>query len=122
MTRKQWKSKIKKACTNAGTYHKSFETAIDTLAGILETVFREVREELGLTDIEPCFILQYVFESEREKELVHVFSTTYNGEIVPSDELDGGRFWSLEEVRATIGKEILTPNFEQEFIRVFGDR
>lgn len=43
MTRKQWKSKIKKACTNAGTYHKSFETAIDTLAGILET--RDKAEE-----------------------------------------------------------------------------
>lgn len=37
MTRKQWKTKIKKACNAAGTYHPSFETAIDTLAGILET-------------------------------------------------------------------------------------
>lgn len=37
MTRKQWKTKIKKACTNAGTYNKSFDAAIDTLAGILET-------------------------------------------------------------------------------------
>ena len=37
MTRKKWKSRIKKACIEAGTYHPSFETAIDTLAGILET-------------------------------------------------------------------------------------
>lgn len=36
MTRKQWKTRIKKACNEAGTYHPSFETAIDTLAGILE--------------------------------------------------------------------------------------
>lgn len=37
MTRKQWKTKIKKACNNAGTYNKSFDIAIDTLSGILET-------------------------------------------------------------------------------------
>ena len=43
MTRKQWKTKIKKACKDAGTYHHSFEMAIDTLAGILET--RDKAEE-----------------------------------------------------------------------------
>ena len=81
---------------------------------------REVREEVGLTDFEPQFLQRYVFESEREKELVHVFRTTYDGEIVPSDELDGGRFWSIEEIRAAIGWGVLTPNFEQEFMRIFG--
>lgn len=87
---------------------------------IENALLREVNEELGLTDIKPCFLQRYVFESEREKELVHVFSTIYDGEIMPSDELEGGRFWSIEEILTTIGKEILTPNFEQEYIRVFG--
>ena len=92
-------------------YGESIETALR----------REVSEELGLTDIEPRFLQRYIFESERERELVHVFSATYDGEICPSDELDGGRFWSIDEVRATIGKEVFTPNFEQEYIRVFGE-
>ncbi|MBR5848021.1 MAG: NUDIX domain-containing protein, partial [Bacteroidaceae bacterium] len=70
---------------------------------IEEALVREVREEVGLTDFEPQFLQCYVFESEREKELVHVFRTTYDGEVVPSDELDGGRFWSIEEIRAAIG-------------------
>jgi isopentenyldiphosphate isomerase len=87
---------------------------------IEEALLREVREEVGLTDFEPQFLQRYVFESEREKELVHVFRTTYDGEIVPSDELDGGRFWSIEEVRAAICKGLFTPNFEQEFQRIFG--
>lgn len=36
MERKKWKSKIKKACTEAGTYQKHFDPIIDTLAGLLE--------------------------------------------------------------------------------------
>lgn len=86
---------------------------------IENALLREVNEELGLTDIKPYFLQRYIFESEREKELVHVFSTIYDGEIMPSDELDGGRFWSIEEILTTIGKEILTPNFEKEYIQVF---
>lgn len=35
MTEKQWKSKIKKNCKDAGTYRKYFEPVIETLAGIL---------------------------------------------------------------------------------------
>ena len=36
MKRKQWKTKIKKAATDAGTYQPFFDAVIDTLAGILE--------------------------------------------------------------------------------------
>ena len=46
--------------------------------------------------------------------------SVYDGEINPSkDELDGGRFWTLEEIRAAIGQQTLTPNFESEFQRFF---
>lgn len=44
--------------------------------------------------------------------------TVYDGEIHPSDELDGGRFWSTEEIKENIGKGIFTPNFEQEIGRI----
>lgn len=79
---------------------------------------REVQEELGITDYLPTPLLHYVFESARERELVFVFRTTYEGEIHPSEELDGGRFWSLEEIRANMGKGIFTPNFESEFAKL----
>lgn len=36
MKKKTWKSRIKKACTEAGTYRPFFDTVIDELAGILE--------------------------------------------------------------------------------------
>lgn len=67
------------------------------------------------TDFTPELLTSYVFESTREKELVFSHKTTYDGPIIPSEELDGGRFWSLEEIRNNIGKEIFTPNFENEF-------
>ena len=82
---------------------------------------REVREELGITDFTPEFVDKYVFDSKRERELVYVNRTTYDGEIHPStEELDGGRFWTMQEIREAIGKGVLTPNFESEFQRCFG--
>ena len=79
---------------------------------------RETQEELGLTDLSIEFLLKYVFESERERELVHVFRATYDGDVRPSDELDGGRFWSLDELQEVFGKGVFTPNFEQEYLKI----
>ena len=85
-----------------------------------QALHREVREELGITDFMPAYIGKYVFESRRERELVYVHRTTYDGPIQPStDELDGGRFWTPQEIRDAIGQGILTPNFESEYQRFF---
>lgn len=37
MTKKEWQKLIKKQCKAAGTYKPFFDSAIETLAGILET-------------------------------------------------------------------------------------
>ncbi len=76
---------------------------------------REVREELGITDFTPEIITHYIFESDREKELGFVHKIIYDGPIRPSEELDGGRFWSIEEIKENLGKGIFTPNFEYDF-------
>ena len=71
---------------------------------------------MGITDFEPQFIGKYVFESRIERELIYVYRTTYDGEIRPSkEELDGGRFWAMQQIREVMGKNVLTPNFEREF-------
>lgn len=81
---------------------------------------REAREELGLEDFDPEALGSYVFESARERELVNAFRCVITTVPRPSDELDGGRFWSPEEIAANIGKGVFTPNFESEYKRLFG--
>ena len=41
---------------------------------LLEALFREASEELGLKEFNPVYLGSYVFESEIEKELVNVFA------------------------------------------------
>ena len=87
-----------------------------------EALRREVREELGMTDFRPEPIATYVFESQRERELVYVNRTVYDGPVRPAaEELDGGRFWTAHEVREAMGKGVFTPNFEHEYRRFFLD-
>jgi isopentenyldiphosphate isomerase len=87
-----------------------------------EALRREVYEELGISDFVPVFVDRYVFESQRERELVYVNRTVYDGEIRPSeDELAEGRFWTIQEVSEAMGQGVLTPNFENEFRRCFGN-
>lgn len=91
---------------------------VDLGESVEMALHREVEEELGVTDFTPERITHYVFESAREKELVFVHKTVYDGEVRPSAETDGGRFWSAEEIKANIGKGVFTPNFESEVERV----
>ena len=91
---------------------------IDYSEEVADALRREVREELGIEDFVPRFLMSYIFESEREREFVYVYSAVYDGAVCPSDELDGGRFWSMDEIAAAIGNGVLTPNFEQEFIKL----
>lgn len=80
---------------------------------------REVREELGVTGFTPERIAVYEFRSERERELVHVYRTVYDGPVAASDELDGGRFWRREELLEHLGRGLFTPNFEGEVELLF---
>ncbi|MBR5531979.1 MAG: NUDIX domain-containing protein [Bacteroidales bacterium] len=82
---------------------------------IATALTREAHEEVGIEGFTPIFMMKYLFESERENELVHVYMTTHDGEVMPSDELDGGRFWTIGEIDNAIGKGVLTPNFELEY-------
>lgn len=85
---------------------------------VADALRREVREELGIVGFVSEKLTNYVFESSRERELVNVFRTVYDGPVTPSEETDGGRFWAIAEIKDSLGKGLFTPNFEQEFLRL----
>lgn len=83
---------------------------------LIETVYREASEELGLTAFNPVYMTSYVFESEIERELVNVFAAVGSYDLHPDlEEVDEGRWWDMDMVEANIGREVFTPNFESEF-------
>lgn len=86
---------------------------------LLEALFRESSEELGLREFNPVYIESYVFESEIEKELVNVYAAVGSFTLSPDmDEVDEGRYWDIKDIEENLGKSQMTPNFEQEFIRI----
>ena len=90
---------------------------IDYGETIYEALEREVYEEIGLhPDLyTPQFKTKYVYESSIERELVYIFTTVYDGELSPSKtETQGGKFWTPDELKQNIGKNVFTPMFEKE--------
>jgi len=83
---------------------------------VTDALIREASEELGLKNFIPVFAGRYVWESSRERELVNSFTTISDEkpEINP-DEIEEGKFWSLQEIKENLGNDIFTPNFEHEF-------
>ncbi|MDE6336648.1 MAG: NUDIX domain-containing protein [Muribaculaceae bacterium] len=104
-----------------GKWDTSVGGHIDYGENVADALRREAREELGLSDIQPEFITTYVFESDRERELVNAYRTVVSRVPQPSDELDGGRFWTLAEIRENMGCGVFTPNFESEFKKLFSE-
>jgi len=77
---------------------------------------REAEEELGLQVFNYQFITKYIWESQRERELVYSF--TGSAEEFPEinkEEIEEGRFWKIHEIKEKIDRDIFTPNFEYEF-------
>ncbi|MBD5201843.1 MAG: NUDIX domain-containing protein [Bacteroidales bacterium] len=103
-----------------GKWDTSVGGHVDYGETIADAALRETREELSITNGDFKYLDRYVFESDREKELINAFRLMVESPdaIKPSAELDGGRFWEIEEIKSSLGKGIFTPNFESEFIRL----
>ena len=77
---------------------------------------REAWEEIGLKDFSARIVKEYIWESEIEKELVYLFITNdFRSIHLHSEEVEEGRFWTLNQIRKNLGQGIFTPNFEHEF-------
>lgn len=86
---------------------------------IEDALLRETHEELGVRDFTPDFLMRYEFCSQVEAELVYIYKCVYDGDFnLDPLEVDEGRFWSLDEIKKSIGKGLFTPNFESEIERL----
>jgi isopentenyldiphosphate isomerase len=87
-----------------------------------EALEREIMEEIGLIISNPGFLGRYIWKSSVERELVHVFSAVSEEiPVIDPVEIDEGRFWSIDEIKSSIGKNIFTQNFENEFLKFFSE-
>lgn len=81
-----------------------------------EALFREAGEELAFYDFNPVPLTSYVWDSAVEHELVSVYAAVGHFDLRPDgDEVIEGRWWEVSEIEESMGKSILTPNFEYEF-------
>lgn len=81
-----------------------------------EALYREAGEELGFYDFNPYLIHRYVFENGMDREMVFVYATVGHFDLHPDNyEVQGGRYWTMNEIEAAMGKDILTPQFESEY-------
>lgn len=86
---------------------------------VREALMRESREELGVDASSAEAVGRYVWTSPKEHELVNVNLLRVDEDDIKVNfdpvEIDEVRFWSLDELRFAVGRELLTPNFEKEF-------
>ncbi len=78
---------------------------------------REMEEELGITGCELEYLYTYIHTNPYETELVTTFRCMYSGDVLYFNraEIDEVKFWSMDEIRGAMGREILSDNFEHEF-------
>ncbi len=85
----------------------------------LEALYREAAEELGLHGFNPVFLDNYVYQTQRDSEFVLIYAMVGHPELDPDNaEVSEGKWWTMDEIDAAIGKGVLTPNFESEFSRI----
>lgn len=102
-----------------GKWDTSVGGHVDAGEEPFEAALRELREELGVEAGEPAFLYHYLWRSPVESEVIRSFRLSYDGPFqLQASELDDGRFWSLNEIESTLGKDVFTPNFEYEWPKI----
>lgn len=81
-----------------------------------EALIREAGEEIGFYDFNPQFLDSYIVEQDGERELVALYVAVGSYDLHPDNyEVSEGRYWTLEEIDSKLGKDIFTPEFENEY-------
>ncbi len=83
---------------------------------IEDALYREAHEEIGLQNFTPRPAGKYIWESDRERELIYSFTcVSEEVPVIDMDEAVDGRFWKIAEIEENMGKGVFTSNFEHEY-------
>ena len=100
-----------------GKWDTSVGGHVDAGESYEKAAVREMREELGIQSVQVEFLYTYMHRNAYESEYVQTYRCTWDGGItVHSEEIDEGRFWSLEEI-SNNDLSVFTPNFMDELER-----
>ncbi|OGW38748.1 MAG: hypothetical protein A2Y97_05850 [Nitrospirae bacterium RBG_13_39_12] len=111
---------LQKRSQNKDVAPGKWDTSVGGHVGIGEDLLlsskREMAEEIGITGNEPEYLYSYIHTNQYETELVTTYRCIYDGDISFNlNEIDEIRFWSFDEIKEVMGKNILSDNFENEF-------
>jgi isopentenyldiphosphate isomerase len=99
-----------------GKWDTSVGGHVNAGENLQEAVMREMEEELGINKDVPVYLYSYIHSNPFETELVYTYKCIYDGEInFQQDEIDEVRYWSMDEIKKSIGSGTLSDNFEHEF-------
>jgi len=100
-----------------GKWDTSVGGHLDPGEDYLAAAGREMLEELGIA-VPLTFLYYSQIRNEIEAENVATYLGYYGGEVNFSrSEIDEVRFWTADEIDASLGSGKLTPNFEEEWSR-----
>ena len=101
-----------------GKWDTSVGGHVDAGESYDEAALREMREELGISEVSVEFLYTYMHRNEYESEYVSTYRCLWDGEFsLHPDEIDEGRFWSLESILQNEA-DLFTPNFLDELERL----
>jgi isopentenyldiphosphate isomerase/intracellular septation protein A len=99
-----------------GKWDTSVGGHINAGEDVLSALKREAKEELRLRIDNYQALYNYIMRNDYESEMVYTFMITANGPFrINTDEILFGKFWRIQDIEKNIGKNVFTPNFEQEF-------
>lgn len=86
---------------------------------VMEALFREAEEEIGLIDFNPIYLGSYRYDTEKDSEYVIMFAAVGTFAVHPDcDEVDECRLWTIKEIEKGIKKEFFTSNFATEYKQI----
>jgi len=101
-----------------GRWDSSVGGHVEAGENYLAAARREMKEELGLSELPLTLLYPSKIRNSFESENVMTFLARYDGAVdFSAEEIAEVRYWTPEEIDQVIGKEILTPNFEEEWGR-----